>query len=182
MKKVKLHDKTFKRTIPYRDITRKIDELAEKLNAQWKGNSQIPVFVSVLNGAFLFTAELMKRIDFTCELAFVKLSSYDGLASGGEVNRVIGLEGHTIHGRDVIVLEDIVETGNTVEAIHHLLSEQKPRSIAFATLFFKPEAYMKPFKIDHYTMELPNDFVIGFGLDYDQLGRNLKDVYTLVTD
>lgn len=182
MKKIKLHDKLFRRAIPHAEIVRKIDDLAEELNNQWKGNSQVPVFVSVLNGAFMFTAELLKRIDFTCELAFVKLSSYAGTASSGEVAQVIGLGGHTIHGRDVIVLEDIVETGNTVEAIHRLLSEQKPRSIAFATLFFKPEAYMKPLKIDHYAMELPNDFIVGFGLDYDQLGRNLRDVYTLVTE
>ena len=182
MKKVKLHDKVFRRTIPHAEIVRKIDELADQLNKQWKGNSQIPVFVSVLNGAFMFTAELLKRIDFTCELAFIRLSSYQGTKSSGEVVRIIGLDGHTIHGRDVVVLEDIVETGNTVEAIHRLLCEQKPRSIAFATLFFKPEAYMKPFKIDHYAMELPNDFIVGFGLDYDQLGRNLKDVYTLVIE
>ncbi|MDL2230420.1 hypoxanthine phosphoribosyltransferase [Alistipes sp. OttesenSCG-928-L06] len=172
----------FRRAIPHREIVRHIDLLAEALNAQWKGNSQIPVFVSVLDGAFMFTAELLKRIDFACEVAFIRLSSYAGTESSGEVRRLMGLDGHTVHGRDVIVLEDIVETGNTVEAIHQLLSEQAPRSIAFATLFFKPEAYAKPFKIDHYAMELPNDFVIGFGLDYDQLGRNLRDVYTLITD
>lgn len=182
MKKIKLHDKTFRRTIPHAEIARKIEELADELNRQWRGNSQIPVFVSVLNGAFMFTAELLKHIDFTCEVAFVKLSSYAGTESSGEVARVIGLDGHTVFGRDVIVLEDIVETGNTVEAIRNLLAEQEPRSIAFATLFFKPEAYLKPFRIDHYAMELPNDFIVGFGLDYDQLGRNLPDVYTLITE
>ena len=182
MKKVRLHDKIFRRAITHTEIVRKIDALAGELNDWWRGNSQIPVFVSVLNGAFMFTAELLKRIDFPCELAFVKLASYTGTESSGEVARVIGLDGHTIRGRDVIVLEDIVETGNTVEAIHRLLSEQKPRSIAFATLFFKPQAYMKPIRIDHYAMQLPNDFIVGFGLDYDQLGRNLRDVYTLVTE
>ncbi|MCD8185800.1 MAG: hypoxanthine phosphoribosyltransferase [Rikenellaceae bacterium] len=156
--------------------------MAIALNERWKGNSQIPVFVSVLNGAFMFTAELLQRIAFTCEVAFVKVCSYDGTESMGEVVEIIGLDGHILHGRDVIVLEDIVETGNTVEMLHRILSEHHPRSIAFATLFYKPEAYSKLFPIDFYAMQLPNDFVIGYGLDYNQLGRNLRDVYTLVRD
>jgi hypoxanthine phosphoribosyltransferase len=181
MKKVKLHDKTFRRTIPHRDIVRKIEELAETLNRQWRDRPQPPIFVSVLNGAFMFTAELLKRIDFPCETAFVKLSSYTGTESGGSVSQVIGLEEGAVRGREVIVLEDIVETGRTVEALHRLLSAQEPLSITFAALFFKPEAYKKPFPIDHYAMVLPNDFIVGYGLDYNQLGRNLPDVYTLIT-
>jgi hypoxanthine phosphoribosyltransferase len=182
MKKVKLHDKTFQRTISHREIVGQIRELAAELNRRWKGRMQPPVFVSVLNGAFMFTAELLKRIDFPCEVVFVKLSSYAGAESSGNVCQVLGLPEDAIRGRDVIVLEDIVETGRTVEALHRLLSAQEPCSLAFAVLFFKPESYTKPYRIDHYAMTLPNDFIVGFGLDYDQLGRNLPDVYTLVTE
>lgn len=182
MKKVRLHDKVFGQAVSHAEIVRHIRELAKTLNKRWKESAQPPVFVSVLNGAFMFTAELMKHIDFTCELAFVKLSSYDKEKSAGKVSQIIGLDGHVIEGREVIVLEDIVETGNTVEALHELLSARNPETITYATLFFKPEAYMKPIKIDYYAMDLPNDFVIGFGLDYNQLGRNLKDAYTLLTE
>ncbi len=182
MKKVTLHDKTFRRTILNRDIVRKISALADELNDRWWSAPRPPLFVSVLNGAFMFTAELLKRIDFPCEVAFVRLSSYVGAESSGDVLQVIGLQMDAIEGRDVIVLEDIVETGRTAEVIHRLLSERDPRSITFATLFFKPQAYRKPFMIDHYAMQLPNDFIVGFGLDYNELGRNLPDVYTLVVN
>ena len=179
MKKVKLHDKTFRRTILHRDIVGKIKELADELNDRRWSAPQPPVFVSVLNGAFMFTAELLKRIDFPCEVAFIRLSSYEGTRSG-EVSQVIGLALDSLRDRDVIVLEDIVETGRTAEVIYRLLSEMEPRSTTFVTLFFKAEACPASVKIDHYAMELPNDFIVGFGLDYDQLGRNLPDVYTLV--
>jgi hypoxanthine phosphoribosyltransferase len=182
MKRVTLHDKTFECTIPEAEILHRIDLLAEKLNKQWQGDGRVPLFVSVLSGAFMFTAELLKRLDFTCEVAFVKLSSYRGTQSAGEVAQVIGLEGHTVAGREVIVLEDIVETGNTIEAVLRLLEPLRPASVAFAVLFFKPETYRKPIAIDHYAMELPAGFIVGFGLDYNQLGRNLRDIYTLVEE
>ncbi len=182
MKKVTLHDKTFRRTLRQRTIVRKIKALAAELNRLWQGQPRPPLFVSVLNGAYLFTAELLKHIDFPCEVAFVKLSSYAGTASSGKVSHVLGIQRDTIKGRDVIVLEDVVETGRTAEAVHRLLREQGAAHITFATLFFKPGAYKKRFTIDHYAMELPNDFIVGFGLDYNQLGRNLPDVYTLVNE
>ena len=182
METIKLHDKVFRRTIPYEEIVGRIGLLAGAFNRQWRDSSQPPVFVSVLNGAFMFTAELMKRLEFTCELAFVKVMSYTGTESSGKVTQVIGLDGHAISGRDVVVLEDIVETGNTIEAVRGMLLGQTPRSIAFASLFYKPEAYVNPFPVDHYAMELPNDFIVGFGLDYNRLGRNLPDVYTLITE
>lgn len=180
MKKITLHDKTFRRTIPRREIILKIKALADKLNSRWAETAQPPVFVSVLNGAFMFTAELLRHIAFPCEVVFVRLASYDGLTSNGEVRELLGLEDGRLAGREVIVLEDIVETGRTVEALHRILSRQSPESIAFSALFFKPEAYAKPYKIDYYAMKLPNDFIVGFGLDYDQLGRNLPDVYALI--
>lgn len=184
MKKVTLHDKTFRLSIPHRIVVRRVRALAAELNRHYKGHGDgpPPVFVSVLNGAFMFTAELLRHIDFPCETAFVRLSSYRGTASSGGVERILGLEGYVLAGRQVIVLEDVVETGRTVEAIHRLLAEKQPESVAFATLFFKPEAYSAAFKIDHYAMRLPNDFIIGYGLDYNQLGRNLPDVYTLVSE
>ena len=180
MKKVKLHDKTFRRTILNRDIVQKVRMMADELNRRWRDSPQPPVFVSVLNGAFMFTAELLKQIDFPCEVAFVRLSSYVGTESCGEVSQVIGLDRCIVQGREVIVLEDIVETGHTVEVLRRLLGEMEPRSTTFVTLFFKAEACPASVKIDHYAMELPNDFIVGFGLDYDQLGRNLPDVYTLM--
>lgn len=180
MKTIKLFDRTFRRTIRHRVIVRKIRALAGEIDRRWRDAPQPPVFVSVLNGAFMFTAELLRRVDFPCEVVFVKLSSYEGLASNGDVLQMIGIQKDAIAGREVIVLEDIVETGRTAEAVHRLLSAHGPRSIAFAALFFKPEACQKTIPIDLYAMELPNDFIVGYGLDYNQLGRNLPDVYTLV--
>lgn len=181
MKKIKLHDKTFRHAISYEEIEYSVKELAKKLNQEYAKSAEVPLFIGVLNGAFMFTAELMKQIEFTCELSFIKLASYDGMRSNGEVTRLIGLD-RPVEGREVIIVEDIVETGNTIEAIARLLEDQKPKNIRVVTLFFKPEAYTRSMKVDHYAMELPNDFIVGFGLDYDQLGRNLKDIYTLVVE
>lgn len=181
MKKIRLHDKVFQQTISPGEIERNVKELARRLNEKWKDRTDIPLVLSILNGAFMFTAELMKQTDFTCEISFVKLSSYDGLDSCKKVSELIGLN-TDIGGRDIIVVEDIVETGNTIETIHNLLAAHNPRSITFVTLFFKPEAYTKNIRIDHYAMKLPNDFIIGYGLDYKQLGRNLDGIYTLVNE
>ena len=181
MKSVRLHDKVFEQSLSHAEIVRQIKALAGKLNKRYGGGPP-PLFLGVVNGAFMFVAELMKHIDFNCEVSFVKLASYGkGTASTGRVAELIGLNEDPA-GRKVIVLEDVVETGNTLARIDRLLSERGAGEVCYATLFFKPEAYAKEIPVDYHALRMPNDFIVGFGLDYGGLGRNLKDIYTLVND
>ena len=126
----------------------------------------------------MFAADLMKEINLNCEISFVKLASYYGTTSSGTVTELIGLN-QDLTGRTVVIVEDIVDTGNTVEKLAEILNSKKVKSFKIATAFFKPSAYTKKLKIDYIGLEIPNDFVVGYGLDYDGLGRNLKDVYVL---
>ncbi|MCB0409620.1 MAG: hypoxanthine phosphoribosyltransferase, partial [Flavobacteriales bacterium] len=132
----------------------------------------------VLNGSFMFIGDLMKSIDLNCMISFIKMASYEGTESTGKVNELIGLN-EDIEGHDVILIEDIVDTGNTLEKLYQMLQEKKPKSIKIATLLYKPEAYKKPYKIDFVGKEIPNAFVLGYGLDYDGYGRNLSSIYVL---
>ena len=177
MKQVKLKDKEFTVSIPAEKIQTVIAEMAQKINNDYK-DKELPLFISILNGSFMFTADLFKQIDFVCEVTFLKLTSYRGTSSTGSVRQLIGVN-ESIEGRDVIVLEDIVDTGITIEQILGQLKSFEPASVKVATLLFKPEAYQKDMKIDYIGLEIPNDFIVGFGLDYDGLGRNLADIYTL---
>jgi hypoxanthine phosphoribosyltransferase len=179
MKKVKLKDKEFGVSIPAEKIQSIVTEMAEKINNDYK-DKNVPLFISILNGSFMFTADLFKHIDFTCEVTFLKLTSYRGTSSTGSVRQLIGVN-ESIEGRDVIVLEDIVDTGITIEQILGQLKSFEPASVKVATLLFKPEAYQKEMEIDYIGMEIPNDFIVGYGLDYDGLGRNLADIYTLIS-
>ena len=178
MKQVKLFDKEFRVSIPSEKIQEVIANMAKKINQDYK-DKEIPLFISVLNGSFMFTADLFKLIDFNCEVTFLKLSSYHGTASTGVVRQLIGVN-EKISERDVIVLEDIVDTGITLEQIVEQLNTFNPASVKIATLLFKPAAYQKQIKIDYVGMEIPNDFIVGYGLDYDGIGRNLADIYTLI--
>ncbi|HAF28837.1 MAG TPA: hypoxanthine phosphoribosyltransferase [Bacteroidales bacterium] len=180
MKQVKLKDKEFRVSITSDKIQEAVDQIAKKINNDYKGKD-VPLFISILNGSFMFTADLFKHIDFVCEVTFLKLTSYRGTASTGAVRQLIGVN-EAIEGRDVIVLEDIVDTGITLEQILGQLKSFEPASVRVATLLFKPEAYLKDLKIDYVGMEIPNDFIIGYGLDYDGLGRNLADIYTLINE
>ena len=138
-----------------------------------------PLFIAILNGSFLFAADLMRKINIPdTEISFLKLSSYDGLSTTGNVNKLIGLS-KKIEGRNVIVLEDIIDTGITLEKIISLLEKEKVNSIKIATLLFKPNSYQKKFQIDYIGKSIENDFVVGYGLDYDEKGRNLKNIYKL---
>jgi len=137
-----------------------------------------PVFLTVLNGAFLFAAELIKKFDGECEMSFIKVASYDGLKQSDEIFTVMGAE-PSLKGREVIVIEDIVDSGNTIETIIEILEQEEVASFKIATLFYKPEAYTKPYTIDYVGLEIANDFVVGFGLDYKGLGRNLTAIYKL---
>lgn len=177
MERIKLHDKEFRIFISHEKIQQGIAGVALKLNEQYKGK-EAPLFLSVLNGAFMFTSDLMKHIDFTCEVSFIKLSSYEGTGSTGTVSEILGLN-TSVEGREVIVLEDIVDTGNTVVELHDMLKSRGASVVKICTLLLKPEAYKKSLPIDYVALSIPNDFIVGYGLDYNQLGRQYKDIYVL---
>lgn len=177
MERIQLHDKYFKPFIPNSRIEEAINKVAEKLNNDYS-NEDTPVFLSVLNGSFMFTASLMGRLKFNCEISFVKLASYTGTESSGCINKLIGLSDR-IKGRKVVIIEDIVDSGNTIEELVKLLNEMGVEDIKICTLFLKPKAYKKDIPIDYPAMEIGNEFIVGFGLDYDQLGRQYKDIYII---
>lgn len=178
MNKVKIFDKTFKPMIPYERLESAIDEVAAKINADFNGCEDIPILLCVLNGSIMFTAELMKRLEFNCQIVSTKLTSYEGTSTTGKVKQAMGLTAD-IKGRRVIVVEDIVDSGNTIVELKRILEEKGAAESRICTLLLKPEAYRKDIAIDYVAMEIPNDFIVGFGLDYDELGRNLKDIYVL---
>ena len=178
MEKITLKDKTFKTFIPYEKISAAIDEVAEKLNADFKECEDAPILLCVLNGSIMFMGELMKRLDFNCQVVSTKLTSYEGTTSTGKVKQAIGLTAD-IRGKKVIVVEDIVDTGNTIVELKKILAEAGAAQSYICTLLMKPEAYKQDIEIDYVAMKIPNDFIVGFGLDYDELGRNLKDIYIL---
>ena len=138
-----------------------------------------PLFICVLNGAFMFAGDLMKVVNFPCEITFVKLSSYEGIYTTGNVKEVIGLN-ESVVGRNVVVVEDIVDTGITMEKIIASLNAKGAKSIRVATFLQKPEALQRDIKVDYVAMKIPNQFIVGYGLDYDGYGRNLKEIYTVV--
>ena len=178
MEKVTLKDKTFKKFISYEKISAAIDEVADKINADFEGCTDVPVLLCVLNGSIMFMGELMKRLSFNCQVISIKLTSYEGTSTTGRVKQAMGLTS-SIEGRRVIVVEDIVDSGNTIVELKEILKENGAAESYMCTLLLKPDAYKKDVKLDYVAMEIPNDFIIGFGLDYDELGRNLKDIYTL---
>lgn len=178
MKTVKLWDKEFRLSYPAKDIHRDIEKLAEKVNNDLANEGNL-LFVSVLNGSFIFTADFIRLITIPCEISFVKLASYQGTETTGQVNQLIGLT-ETIEGRTVIILEDIVDTGITLSKLIETLNNSKPKQIRIATLLFKPDSYKGKHKIDYIGKSIPNDFIVGYGLDYNGLGRNLADIYTLI--
>ena len=178
MDKVKLYDKTFRTFIRYESLKKAIDEVADKINADFNGCDDIPVLLCVLNGSIMFTSELMKRLTFNCQIVSTKLTSYEGTSTTGKVKQAMGLTAD-IKGRRVIIVEDIVDSGNTIVELKRILEEKEASESRVCTLLLKPEAYKKDVKIDYVAMEIPNDFIVGFGLDYDELGRNLKDIYVL---
>ena len=178
MDRVKLHDKTFRTSIPYSQIEAAIDNVAAKINADFNGCEDIPIILCVLNGSIMFTAELMKRFTFNCQVVSTNLTSYTGTSTTGQVKQAMGLTAD-ITGRRVIVIEDIVDSGNTIVELKRILEERGASESRICTMLLKPDAYKKDVKLDYVAMEIPNDFIIGFGLDYDELGRNFKDIYVL---
>ncbi len=176
MEIIKVKDKSFKPYISEAKLHESVTKLGLQINEDYKGKQ--PLFLGILNGSFMFFGDLLKAVDVECTVSFVKLASYQGTNSTGQVNELIGLN-EDIEGRDIILVEDIVDTGGTLVKLHEILSEKKPKSIKIATLLYKPEAYKKSYSIDYVGIEIPNAFVLGYGLDYDGLGRNLSSIYVL---
>ena len=173
---ITIHDKTFTPFISQETIENRIAELAKQINSDYEGRK--PVFLVVLNGAFLFASELVKNIPLSCEITFIRLSSYSQTESTGKVRQIIGLE-EKLTDRDVIIIEDIVDTGLTMHQLLLQIQDLGPSSIAIATLLHKPEAIKKPVDLRYVGFQIPNRFVVGYGLDYDGLGRNLDALYVL---
>lgn len=176
MDKVKIKDKTFEIMIPESEILAKIDVVAERINKDLAGKN--PLFLAVLNGSFMFASDLMKRITIPCEISFVKLASYQGTTSSGKVKEVIGIN-ENLSGRVVVIVEDIVESGLTMKQMIESLGTRNPAEVHICSLFVKPEKLQVPLDIKYGVMNIGNDFILGYGLDYDQQGRNLKDLYVL---
>jgi hypoxanthine phosphoribosyltransferase len=177
MSRITINDKTFETSMPEAQIKWRVKELARQISQDMEGKN--PLFLAVLNGAFIFAADLMREMTIPCEISFVKLASYQGITSTGKVHEVIGIN-ENLQGRTVIILEDIVESGLTIKRMIESLGTRNPADIRVCTLFFKPDQLKEPLKLDYVAFEIPNDFILGYGLDYDQQGRGLKDLYTLV--
>ncbi|WP_303178702.1 phosphoribosyltransferase [uncultured Butyricimonas sp.] len=177
MKTIRLHDRDFRLLIGAEEIEQAIDRVARQMNKDLAGES--PLFIGVLNGAFMFVSDLLKKITVEgTEISFVKIASYDGLASSGNVQNLIGLK-EDIAGRTVVVLEDMVDSGESMVYLKRMLEERNPKQVKIAAMFYKPGALRYDLTLDYTCIGLENDFVIGRGLDYDGLGRNLPDLYTI---
>lgn len=177
MSVVKIKDKTFKTSIPEAQILERVKAVAERINTDMADKN--PLLLAMLNGSFVFAADLMREITVPCEISFVKMSSYQGTSSTGKVKQLLGLN-EDIKGRTVIIVEDIVESGLTLKTLLENLKEKEPADVQICTLLFKPDCLQVPLDIKYVAMEIPNDFILGYGLDYDQQGRNLRDIYTVV--
>ena len=176
---VKIKDKTFQTSITEAEIRSRIKELAQQISQDMDGKT--PLFLGVLNGAFIFAADLMREMTTPCEISFVKLASYQGTTSTGTIHEVLGIN-EDLSGRTVIIVEDIVESGLTMKRMIESIGTRNPASVHICTLFFKPEKLKEELNLDYVAFRIPDDFIVGYGLDYDGLGRELKDVYTLVSE
>jgi hypoxanthine phosphoribosyltransferase len=177
MKTITVKDKLFSLSIDSSEILKSVEQVANNINKDYKND--IPFFIVILNGSFMFAADLFKKIIMPCEISFMKLSSYQGMDTTHEVKTLIGLN-EEIKGRKVVIIEDIIDTGITIENLIEQIKKYEPENIKIATLLFKPNAFQKDFKIDYIGIEIPNDFIVGYGLDYDGFGRNLPDIYKVV--
>ncbi|MEO6134962.1 MAG: hypoxanthine phosphoribosyltransferase [Ginsengibacter sp.] len=174
---IKVHDKEFEPYLSSDEIDVQVSRVAAEINNDYAGRN--PLFIAILNGAFIFAADLFKKIEVEAEICFIKLASYKGVKSTGQVITAIGLDTEII-GRDVLIVEDIVDTGKTLSQFLPQVERQRPSSLKIVSLLHKPEAMVHPIKIDYLGFTIPNKFVLGYGLDYDGLGRNIKEIYQLV--
>ena len=176
---VKIKDKSFKVSIPEAEIKSRVKAVAEQINKDLAGKN--PLFLCVLNGSFIFAADLYREITIPSNISFVKLASYQGTTSTGKVHEVIGLN-EDISGRTVVIVEDIVDTGRTMRQMIESLGTRNPESVHICALFVKPDKLEEPIDVEYVAFSIPDDFIVGYGLDYDQEGRGLKDVYTIVEE
>ena len=177
MASINVHNKTFAIYLSEEVIQQRIQELANSINQDYAGKR--PLFIAILNGSFMFASDLFKKLNIEAELCFIKLASYKGMKSSGNVVTSIGLE-DDLFGKEVIIVEDIVDTGKTLHNFLPKLLHQQPKSLKIAALLHKSEATQYPLVLDYVGFDIPNKFVVGYGLDYDGLGRNLKEIYQLV--
>lgn len=177
MKTVTVKDKTFAISIPEAEILRRVDALAAEMSRKLEGKH--PLFLSVLNGSFVFAADLVRRMTIPCEISFVRMSSYSGTSSTGQVKELIGLK-EDLENRTVVVVEDIIDSGLTMKEMLALLRKKHPAEVYVASLLVKPDNLKVDIDIDYRCFDIPNDFIVGYGLDYDGEGRNLRDIYTVV--
>jgi hypoxanthine phosphoribosyltransferase len=174
---VKVHDKKFKTYLSEKKIQAAVKKLAASISRDYQGKK--PLFIAILNGSFMVAADLFKNLTIDAELCFIKLASYKGMKSSGKVVTSIGLE-EDVFGKDIIILEDIVDTGKTLHEFLPKLMHQQPNTLKIVTLLHKSEATIYPLKLDYIGFDIPNKFVVGYGLDYDGLGRNFREIYQLV--
>ena len=179
MQTIQVKDKSFSLFIPEDKILKEVKRIAAQINKDYEG--QEPVFLAVLNGSFIFAADLLKEVNLPCEISFVKLASYQGVSTTGEIREVIGLN-TDLTGRPVIIIEDIVDTGLTMAHMLEELKKQNPASIDICALLLKPGKMQVDLDIKYCCLQIPNDFIVGYGLDYDGYGRNSRDIYTLVKE
>ena len=177
MSVIKVHDKSFETYLDEKTILERIKEIAAAISKDYKGRR--PLFIAILNGSFMFASDLFKHLEIEAELCFIKLASYNGMKSSGNVVTSIGLE-DDLFGKEVIIVEDIVDTGKTLHNFLPKLLHQQPKSLKIASLLHKSEATAYPLTLDYVGFDIPDKFVVGYGLDYDGLGRNLKEIYQLV--
>jgi hypoxanthine phosphoribosyltransferase len=177
MERVQVRELVFENFISRENIDQAVQKVADQINRDYAGKE--PLLLAVLNGAFMFASDLMKKITIPCEITFVKFSSYVGVSTTEEVKELIGVD-KGVTGRDVIIVEDIIDTGITLEKILEEVGKLGPSSMKIAAFCFKPEAFRKSYPIDYLGLEIPNNFIVGYGLDYNGFGRNLPDIYTLV--
>ena len=178
MELIKINDKTFEPYVSAKELNQIAERMASEVYQDLQESR--PIFIAVLNGSFMFAADFLRHYKGECEISFVKMASYQGTQSTGKIHQLIGLS-TPVEGRDVVILEDIIDTGNTLEEIYRLFENQKVKSFRIATLFFKPDAYKKDLKIDYVGKPIPNRFIVGYGLDFDEIARNLPQVYQLNT-
>ena len=176
---VKIKDKSFRISIPESEIKARVKVLAQQISKDLEGKT--PLLLGVLNGSFIFAADLMREMTIPCEISFVKLASYQGTTSTGKIKEVLGIN-ENLSGRTVVIVEDIVESGQTMKQMVESLGTRNPASVHICTLFFKPEKLREELTLDYVAFRIPDDFIVGYGLDYDGLGRELKDIYTIVEE
>ncbi|NNL81756.1 MAG: hypoxanthine phosphoribosyltransferase, partial [Winogradskyella sp.] len=175
---IKLHDLYFKPFISSEEIESAVQRLVDEISNDL--GDEMPVFVGILNGSFMFVSDFVKKYPKPCEVTFIKLASYEGVKSSEDIHRLIGLT-QDLTGRTVVILEDIIDSGNTLGEVHRIFKNENVKNLYIATLFYKPEAYNKDYKLHYVGIEIPNKFIVGYGLDYNGLGRDLPEVYQVIT-